>query len=308
MAGYFTGLKHKQLAPGRELVYHVGHQPARMPLTKQIVSHATAGWRAAWRRRWGSEAAIGQMAYITHNRWFARLAANRLWKHYLGRGLVEPEDDIRSTNPATNEPLLAYLTRQVVETGYDLQAVSRQILNSQVYQLSSEPNETNADDHQNFSHHYVRRLPAEVLLDAISTVTESPERFAGSPLGTRSVQLWDNRLPSYFLSTFGRSERESPCECAKSSDPTMAQALHLMNGPEIEAKVTSPNGRIARLLRANASQEAIVEELCLAALGRAPRLSERAVAEELFAGESAKVAAEDFLWTLMNSYEFLFID
>src|SRR5205823_4132796 len=113
------------------------------------------------------------------NPWFSRLIANRLWKHYLGRGLVEPEDDLRTTNPATNEPLLAFLARSVVESGYDLKAVSRLILNSRVYQLSSVSNETNRDDEQNFSRHRVRRLPAEVLLDAISAVTESPEDFPG---------------------------------------------------------------------------------------------------------------------------------
>ena len=204
-------------------------------------------------------------------------------------------------------PLLAYLSQQIVDNGYDLKAVMRLILNSRVYQLSSVPNETNFDDHQNFSHYLVKRLPAEVLLDAISAVTESPERFAGYPVGTRSTQLWDNRLPSYFLDTFGRSERESPCECAKSSDPTMAQALHLMNGPEIEAKIAASEGRVARLLAAGADQEAIVDELCLAALGRKPDEDERAVAAELFASELARLAAEDFLWTLMNSYEFLFI-
>ncbi|HND53579.1 MAG TPA: DUF1549 domain-containing protein, partial [Pirellulaceae bacterium] len=161
------------------------------------------------------------------NPYFARLAANRLWKHFLGRGLVEPEDDLRSTNPATNEPLLDHLADLLVARKYDLKAVMREIMNSRTYQLSSVPDESSADDEQNYSHHLVTRLPAEVLLDGVCQATGVPEEYPGVPSGTRAVQLWDNRLPSYFLETFGRSQRESPCECGKSGEPTMAQALHL---------------------------------------------------------------------------------
>src|SRR5262249_55140633 len=130
------------------------------------------------------------------NPYFARLAVNRLWKPYLGRGLVEPEDDLRSTNPATNEPPLDHLAHTPVAERYQLKAVPRRILNSRVYQSPSIPSETNRDDEQNFSHHRVRRLPAEVLLDAVAAVTEVPEEFPGRPRGTRAVELWDNRLPS----------------------------------------------------------------------------------------------------------------
>jgi hypothetical protein len=307
MAGYFTGIQQKQLAPDRELVYHSGHQPALMPLTKEVVPTQPLGGEPLGVADGDPRLQLAEWLTSPDNPWFAKLAANRLWKHFLGRGLVEPEDDIRSTNPATNEPLLAHLSRQVVDSDYDLKAVTRLILNSQVYQLSSVSNETNFDDQQNFSHYLVKRMPAEVLLDAMSAVTESAEEFAGFPSGTRSIQLWDNRLPSYFLDTFGRSERESPCECAKSSDPTMAQALHLMNGPEVEAKIGASQGRVARLVAAGADQGAIVDELCLAAFGREPDEDERAVAAELFSTGPDQLAAEDFLWTLMNSYDFLFI-
>jgi len=203
--------------------------------------------------------------------------------------------------------LLAFLTAQVVEGKFDLKAVMRLILNSRVYQLSSTPNDTNRDDVQNFSHHLIKRLPAEVLLDAISEVTASPEQFAGAPRGTRSIQLWDNQLPSYFLDAFGRSPRESPCECAKSNAPTMAQALHLMNAPEIEAKIVDPTGRVATLIAQNTPTDALVDQLCLAAIGRLPDKEQRAVATALFAGQPVRQAAEDFVWTLLNSYEFLFI-
>src|SRR5205085_6987526 len=131
----------------------------------------------------------------------------------------------------------------------DLKAVTRLILNSRTYQLASVPSASNRDDLQHYSHYQVKRLPAEVLFDALSAVTEVPESFPGRPPGTRAIELWDNRMPSYFLDLFGRSERLSPCECGRSSEPTMAQCLHLMNAPEIERKLTEPSGRIARLLK-----------------------------------------------------------
>src|SRR5207249_3781907 len=150
-------------------------------------------------------------------------------------------------------------------------------------QLSSIANVTNRDDLQNFSHYQAKRLPAEVLLDAISAVTEVPELLAGNSRGARAIELWDNRLPSYFLDIFGRPERTTPCACARSSEPTMGQALHLMNAPEIEQKISSSHGRVARLCRAGASESVMIEELCLAALGRIPAEKDLLAARRLFA-------------------------
>jgi hypothetical protein len=241
------------------------------------------------------------------NPYFSRLVVNRIWKHFLGRGLVEPEDDFRSTNPATNEPLLNFLSEELIRQKFDLKAVMRMIMNSRVYQLSSEPNDSNFEDQQNYSHFLVARIPAEVLLDSISEVTGSPENFVGMPSGTRAIRLWDNRMPSYFLDTFGRSERASACECGKSGEPTMAQALHLMNAPEIDSKIRDPDGRVARLIGAGLTQDEIINELCLAALGRPPDQKETRIAGELFAQAASAEAACDFLWTLLNSYDFLFV-
>lgn len=320
MAGFFNGLERKPVRTASdakvELVYHGGYRETRMPLTDVPVPTRALGVADA--ASIGTDA--GSIGYdprvrladwltAPSNPWFARLVANRLWKHFLGRGLVEPEDDLRSTNPATNEPLLDWLSKQVIEKRYDLKEVMRLILNSRVYQLTADPNETNRADEQNFSHHYVRRIPAEVLLDAISEVTGSPEMFPGRPRGTRAIELWDNRLPSYFLDTFGRSERTSPCECGRSGEPTMAQALHLMNAPEVSAKIAHSTGRIARLLRASPPIEdaVLIEELTLVALGRLPTDKERRVAQALFASTARRDAAEDYLWTLLNSYDFLFV-
>ena len=307
LAGYFNGLERKVIAQGRILVYHAGLKETRIPLSNKAVLTRPLDVKIFTENGTDPRKALAQWLVASDNPWFARLIGNRLWKHFLGKGLVEPEDDLRSTNPPTNEPLLALLTRHVVQTKFDLKDLMRFILNSRTYQLSSVTNSTNVDDEQNFSHHYVKRLPAEVLLDAIGQVTGEPESFAGRPRGTRAIELWDNRLPSYFLEIFGRPERTSPCECGRSSEPTMSQALHLMNAPEVETKIASPTGRIARLMQSNLSEDAVVSELCLTAVGRMPRESERLVAQKLFASSPRPQAAEDFLWSLLNSYEFLFV-
>jgi len=308
MAGFFNGLKHTSLGPGRELVYHAGYQPTRIPLVNQLVLPRPPGGRGI--EDFGESDPRVQLAeWITRpdNPYFARLVANRIWKQFLGRGLVEPEDDFRSTNPPTNPALLDHLAEQLVADRFDLRKLMRHILSSRVYQLSSVPNRTNAKDEQSYSHHLVKRLPAAVLLDAISEVTGTPESFTGMPRGTRAIQLWDNRLPSYFLDTFGRSERQSPCECGSSTEPTMAQTLHLMNAPEIDAKITAAGSRVDRLITRKATPRQIVDELCLSALGRQPNLREVRAAEKLFAGSPPRQAAEDFLWALLNSYDFLFV-
>ncbi|HEV7221370.1 MAG TPA: DUF1549 and DUF1553 domain-containing protein [Pirellulales bacterium] len=308
LAGFFQGIELKPLAKDRALVFHAGYREMPIPLTGQTVS-ARALDAEVSPRLVSEDPRLVLADWMTapDNPWFARLAVNRLWKQFFGRGIVDPEDDLRSTNPPTNGPLLDFLALRLVAAKFDLKAIMRLIMNSRAYQLSSEPNANNREDEQNFSHFYVKRMPAEALLDAICAVTEVAENFPGRPMGTRAISLWDNRLPSYFLEIFGRPERTTPCECGRSSDPTMAQALHLMNAPEIEAKVSHPSGRVARLVESRASEERIVEELCLITLGRYPAAKHKATARMLFASAPPREAAEDFLWTLLNSYDFLFV-
>lgn len=307
LTGFFNGIERKPIAPGRVFVYHSGLKETRIPVSNQLVPTRPLDGKVFTETGVDPRRTLAHWLVASENPWFSRVIANRLWKHYLGRGLVEPEDDLRSTNPATNEPLLTRLAEHMVASKFDLKASMRLIANSRTYQLASATNATNSDDEQNFSHHYVKRLPAEVLLDAIGKVTGEAESFPGRPRGTRAIELWDNRLPSYFLEIFGRPERTSPCECGRSSEPTMSQALHLMNAPEIETKIASATGRVARLVQSASSDAAIVDDLCLAALGRLPREPERLIAEKLFASANRQQAAEDFLWSLLNSYEFLFI-
>ncbi len=307
LAGFFNGIELRQIQADRELLFYRAKQPARMPHTGETITPRPLDGEPLTAATDDPRLRLAEWLTDDNNPWFARVAVNRVWKHFLGRGLVEPEDDLRLTNPPTNAPLLAYLEESFVESSYDLKHLIRLILRSQTYQLSSVPNETNADDSQNFSHYYVKRLRADVLLDAICQSTGTPERYAGMPIGTRAIQLWDNRLPSYFLDTFGRSQRESPCECGTSGQPTMAQTLHLMNAPEINDKISAPGGKVAQLLRQGMKEEEFVEELSLCILGRPATAKEHRVASQLFTSASRKDAGEDFLWTLLNSYDFLFV-
>jgi hypothetical protein len=235
---------------------------------------------------------------------------NRLWAHYFGRGLVEPLDDIRATNPASNEPLLAALCEYFRATNYDMQAFTRTLLLSRVYQLSSATTDSNADDAQNFSHAPHKALPAEVLLDAISQTTGVPEEFTGWPVGYRAVQVWDNRLPNYFFRIFGRPVRASVCECERSNEPSIAQALHLMNSPEVAGKIAARSGTARRLAESDLAPAAIVEELFLATLSRLPREEELAAILPAFDGSPSalerRAATEDVLWALLNSKEFIY--
>jgi hypothetical protein len=306
MTGFFTGLERKPLGTNQVLVYHAGLRETRIPFSNKLVPTRVLDGRALNAVSGDPRQVLAEWMTSPKNPWFARLAVNRLWKQFLGRGLVESEDDLRSTNPPTNEPLLEYLSGRLVQEKFDLKGVMREILNSHVYQLSAATSDSNRDDEQNFSHYLVKRLPAEVMLDAISDVTGVAETFPGQPPGTRAVQLWDNRLPSYFLEIFGRPERTSPCECGRSSEPTMAQALHLMNAPEIETRLAAPGGRVAKLVERGLSPSEITDELSLAALGRLPNPQEQKIAEDLFAAGSKQEAAADFLWALLNSRDFLF--
>jgi hypothetical protein len=242
------------------------------------------------------------------NPYFARNLANRLWAHFLGRGLVEPVDDVRATNPPSNPELLDALAKHLVENKYDVKQLIRAICNSRVYQLSSTPNATNERDELNYSRGRLKRVGAEVLLDMVCQVTGVPEKFDGIPAGVRAIQLWDSKVHHYFLKAFGRPERVSACECERVGEPSVAQVLHLLNAPEIHAKLSHANGRVARLVRQLPEDRALVEELYLTFYGRYPQEKEKSIALEYLAGhkKSRQKAAEDLAWSLLNSLEFVF--
>jgi hypothetical protein len=242
------------------------------------------------------------------NPYFARNVVNRYMAYLLGRGLIEPIDDVRATNPPSNPELLDALAADFVKSGYNVKHLLRTILRSRLYQLESRPTPTNAADSRFYSHYHVKRLAAEPLLDAIDAVTGVPTKFEKVPLGTRAIELPDARYNNYFLNTFGKPRREGVCECERVSDPNLAQALHTLNGDLVTAKIADPRGRVAHLLAAKKPHEEIVTELYLAALGRRPSGQEHEACRKLLAeAPDAGVFYQDLLWSLINSKQFLFI-
>ncbi|HZT81058.1 MAG TPA: DUF1553 domain-containing protein, partial [Gemmataceae bacterium] len=240
------------------------------------------------------------------NEQFSGAMVNRLWKHFLGVGLVEPVDDLRASNPPSNPELWAALNREFVSHKFDLKHLMRQILISRTYQLRSATRPGNAADARFYSHYYARRLPAEVLLDAISQATGVPDAFPGYPVGVRALQLPDPGLKSYFLSLFGRSERVTACACERNGEVTMPQLLHLQNGETVVQKVRSGDGRLAALLKAHKDDAKVTEELFLATLSRLPTAKELAVVKAQLADGGREEVFRDLFWALMNSKEFSF--
>jgi hypothetical protein len=249
-------------------------------------------------------------AWLTapENPFFARSMANRLWSYCLGRGIIDPVDDIRSSNPPSNPELLDALTDEFVKSGFDLRHLMRTIARSRVYQLSLATNRWNADDHLNFSHAEPRRLTAEELLDAISVATGSPQKFDGVPVGFRAAQLPDSHVAAGgFLDLFGRPARETPCECERTSQVSLGQALNLVNGPTIADAIITPDGRIARLIKESAPNRPLVEEIYLAAICRLPTPTEISGAYGYIArAKSRAEGAQDLMWALINTPAFLF--
>ncbi len=253
------------------------------------------------------------------NPFFAKALVNRYWKHFFRRGLVDPEDDIRDTNPPTNPELLDALASKFVKSGYDLKELIRTITQSTTYQLSSVPNEHNGIDQQNFSRYYPRRLPAEVLLDAIDGLTGTPTNFPDLPPGTRAVSLPDNSYnrTTALLKVFGRPEGLSVCECERVDSASLAQSLHLLNSADIKAKLSGANGRAERLVKAGGTDAEKIRVLYLAAFARPPSAEEVRFAGEYLErpltdarGEpmdplkAKRNSLEDLIWALMNAKEF----
>jgi hypothetical protein len=256
------------------------------------------------------------------NRYFAKSLVNRYWKHFFNRGLVEPEDDMRETNPPTNPELLDALATHFTASGYDLKELVRAITRSQTYQLSALPNQYNAVDKQNYSRYYPKRLTAEVLFDAVNQVTKSETKWDGLPSGTRAICLPDNSFNStaYFLQVFGRPESASACECERSQDASLAQSLHLLNSKDIQTKISDDKGRAATLAAdTTRSDEEKLREIYRWAYSRDPSAPELQTAQSHLEKGSNKtsdekgnplngkrLAYEDVVWALINTKEFLF--
>jgi hypothetical protein len=249
-------------------------------------------------------------AWITspRNPWFARAIVNRVWKHFLGRGIVEPVDDFRLSNPPSNEELLDALASYLAQQKFDLRKLARVILQSQTYQLSSGPNPSNASDEVNYSRFYLKRQIAEVLFDAMSQAAEARQKMPGFPLGTRALTVGVGS-PDYFFRTFGKTQfREQICE--RDHTPDVVQAMHLINGETVNRLVSAKGNIIDRVLgHSDWNHDRRIEEIYLASLARRPTAAERAkilpMAEE--AGGKPRTVYEDLLWAIFNSREFAYI-
>jgi len=307
-AGFFTGVERKPAAGGgMKIVGKTGNDLGH-PRGKGMMATAGLGAEPATFTGAGDRRRVlAEWVTSPTNPLLSRMIVNRLWAHYYGRGLVEPVDDLRATNPASNEPLMDALAAHLVELKFDLKAFTRTLLDAQTYQLSAQANETNALDEQNYSRAAWKPLAAEVLLDAISQATGIPEEFNGWPRGYRAIQVWDNKLPSDFLEVFGRPRRQTVCDCERGSEPSMAQAMHLMNAPGTMDKIQHRAGRAAALAATKLTPDEIVDELYLATLARFSTDAERKLMLKTFADSSdRREAVEDILWMLLNTKEFVF--
>jgi hypothetical protein len=242
------------------------------------------------------------------NPFFARAIVNRTWGEFFGRGIVHPVDDMRASNPPTNEPLLSALAADFAAHGYDMKQLIRTITRSRTYQLSSLPNDINVRDTKNFSRFYRRRPAGEVLLDVVSAITGTEDSLPGLAPGERAIQVWNNRLDSDFLDAFGRPNPSADPPCERDRDGSIVQALHLMNSTKLMGKITQTSGRATELAKSNQSPDEIVTTLYLETYCRYPTDEERRIAVGTFKAEGAtkQSASEDLMWALLNSAEFVF--
>ncbi|MDB6138225.1 MAG: hypothetical protein JWO94_1297 [Verrucomicrobiaceae bacterium] len=265
--------------------------------------------------------AMAKWLTAPENPYFARSITNRVWANFFGVGLVEAVDDLRMTNPASNEKLLSEAAAYLAKNKFDLKSLMRAILQSEAYQRSSVPLAENQTDKRFYSRYYPRRMMAEVMLDAVSQVAAAPTAFETNrrnankkngeayPMGYRAVQLPDSNTTSYFLNTFGRPDRERTCECERTNEPSMAQALHIANGDTLNKKLAQPGNRLDEMLKSGRPDAMIVDEACLLAVSRHPTPQEKASMTSLLATakpEGKRQALEDLFWGLMSSRDFVF--
>ncbi|MDA1230992.1 MAG: DUF1553 domain-containing protein, partial [Planctomycetota bacterium] len=250
---------------------------------------------------------LAQWMTSADNPFFARTMVNRMWAHFLGRGIVHPIDDARSTNPPSNPELLDALAQDFITSGFDVKHLIRMITNSYAYRLESAPHSGNAGDTQTFARFYPRRISAEVLLDGISQVLDVPTDFVGVPAGTRAIDLPDENIVSHFLDVFGRPARMTACECERVDAPALTQTLELVNSKEIQRKLTEKSGYAEQLATSDKPYEVLADEIFLRAFARHPRPEELRAATDFLATQNDRSeACRSLLWSLLATNEFLF--
>ncbi len=309
-ASFFTQVGRKRAADPRESVIYnrrsgeTNHPVHKKPMPPKFLGGGAPEIKSGQDRR----LILAEWLASPENPFFARNLANMVWAHFFGKGIIDPVDDVRISNPASNPELLDELSKRFTEYNYDFKKLVRDVCNSRTYQLASQPNDTNEGDTRNFARANLRRMRAEILLDAISVVTNVKNKFQGLPLGARAVQIADGRVTNYFLTTFGRATRETVCSCEVKMEPNLSQALHLLNGDVINRRITQ-GAVVKTLLDELKDHGKVVDELYVKCLSRKPTATEKANLLAAVNGEEDKnkqTALEDVFWALLNSKEFIF--
>ncbi len=306
-AAFFAQIGRKPGADPREqIVFNSGGGEVRHPVTGAVMAPKFLGGETPDLAGKDRRVLLAEWLASRDNPMFARNLANLVWAHFMGRGIVHEVDDVRISNPPSNEPLLDELATKFAGYGFDFKQLVRDICNSRTYQLQTRSNPTNELDSSNFSHAALRRIRSEILLDVISQITETKNKFRGLPLGARAVEIADGNTSDYFLTTFGRASRETVCSCEVKMEPNLSQALHLINGESVHARISQGNV-VGRMIESGLDDRAIVTELYLRALARSPSDEElNGLLEGATGGENRKAELEDVFWAILNSREFVF--
>jgi hypothetical protein len=309
-ANFFAQIGRKQGEDPREtIVFNSGSGDVKHPLGGRVVPPKFLGGDAPDVAGKDRRAVLAAWLASPENPHFGRNLVNIVWAHFFGRGIVDEVDDVRVSNPPVNEALLAALAKGFVESGYDFKKLIREICTSRAYQRSTRPSATNAEDERNFSRAQLRRIRAEVLLDVLTDATGTRNKFKGLPLGARAVQIADGNTSSYFLTTFGRATRATACSCDVKMEPSLSQALHLLNGDNTHDRINQGK-LIPPQLEQKKSHQEIIEHLYLTALSRSPTEGEMKNLQEVLKTATSDKQAEEILndifWAILNSREFVF--
>ncbi|MBB3207134.1 hypothetical protein FHS27_002953 [Rhodopirellula rubra] len=308
-AAFFAQVGRKQAEDYREqIVFNQFGGETKHPVTNQNVAPKLLGGPTPETRGKDRREVLADWLVSPENPYFATSIANRVWAHYMGVGIVDQVDDVRVSNPATNPELLEKLGKKLIEYNYDFRKLVRDICVSRAYARSCQTNETNAHDTRNYAHAVIRRIPAESLLDCICQVTESDEKFTGLPLGSRAVQIADGAVSNYFLNTFGRSPRTTVCDCEATTDPSLSQALHLLNGATVSQKITAGKVINKWIEQEKLEHDQVLDRIYLRSLSRMPDPEEREAVHTMLAEKDANAQQvfEDVFWAVLNGREFVF--
>ena len=306
-ANFFAQIGRKPGEDSREtIVFNSGSGDVKHPVGGRVVPPKFLGGEQPDLAGRDRREVVAAWLTSPDNQYFSRNLVNIVWAHFFGPGLINDVDDVRVTNPPVNPELLDELARRFVEYKYDFKKLVRDICTSRTYQLSTKTNETNATDERNFSHALLRRVRAEVLLDMVTAVTDTQNKFSGLPIGARAVQIADGNTSTYFLTTFGRASRGTVCSCEVKMEPNLSQALHLLNGDTVQGKIQA-GAVIKKMLDAKQTPEQIIEELSIRAFVRRPTDKEKQELVAIVAAQpNPQQALEDCFWAILNSREFVF--